>query len=961
MPRHPRLLAPVVALALAGGLTVAVPAAGSAAPVQEQGVALPPLWRTAPPWNPLWGGTPGLLLHSDTPHPEGGPYSMGVIRLSDGQELGPFTEGPGTQETGVVGSSYVVQLSTPGSGSGTITGIAATDLATGDVTSTPVPAGDDVLRADESWTLVRATSPSGYQLRLLRPASDTLVAGPTITWNAKYVGGDAGTAYLQDSTDVFRVDISAATVTTLPRPADGWGRVVVGPTRLFGIRGTTDANGAPVQQISWWSRDGQQSGQSQVATASNMYDLWLPYGDRLLFVPEDVQVAVGPVRPVDLAGNALEAPLVTDATDAESLGDGRVALIRSDHPAGSVSVVADDGAGPHYVTDLPKVPQVFHRLRLTGDVLRGYADGNTNPVVTASDGSGSWAPAPVPYAESGQVTLTYARSASPEAGGVYDVSWPGGSREVTDVGPRLGHGGELLAVTRSHDVDAPTEVQDAQSGEVVDLLPEADTFALDHRWVWSLTPDGVLTGHDATGAEPEDVRLSTGLATSGERLLDVRGRFALVSSGYYSYVVDTHEVVPTWQVPSGRVQLGDGFVAGVDAQSSGVTLQVFDLTADHTEHDYPALLGRSSANDISFSADGADLARVAYVDAYGQPRRADLGWLGTAPATAPDTVAPVLTSPPTQPTIVLSSVAKAFTWSWSYVDAGRRWSPASGLASYDVRWRPESGSSAPASAWTEPSAWQGITQGTVSRTLAPGTGGCVSARAHDVAGNVSDWSGPVCTFVDGAAPVPGPMAKAPRVARRLGATVTLPFHATDDDAVASYDVGYRVARRGQASFGSWGAAGSSTSPFTTAPWPGSDWCVRFRGHDLGGRVGAWSAPHCQSVPLRADAFSSHGASQLVFSRRALGGMYLRLHHRGATATLKNQAGRAVALCVLRGPGQGVADVYFGKRRLARVRLGAATVRRAVVRLRLPARAVGSVRVVEVGSKPVRIDGLAMLR
>lgn len=962
MPRNPRLLAPVAALALAGGLAVAVPAAGSAAPIQDQGVALPPLWRTAPPWNPLWGGTPGYVLHTVTPRGEGVPYASGIIRLSDGQELGPFVHSDRTQDTGLVGSSYLVELSAPGSSA--ITEVQATDLATGAVTSTTVPAGDDVLRADERWTLVRVTSPSGYQLRLLRPDSDSVVAGPATTWNAKYVGGDAGTAYLQDSTDVYRVDIAANTVATLPRPADGWGRVVVGPTRLFSIRGTTDANGAPVQQISWWSRDGQQSGEAQVSTASDMYDLWLPYGDRLLFVPEDVQVAVGPVRPVDLAGNTLEAPLVTDATDAEALGDGRVALIRSDYPAGSVSIVGDNGAGPHRVTDLPKVPQVFRKLRLAGDVLRGYADGNTNSVETASDGTGSWTPAPVPYAESGGVTLTYVRSASPDAGGVYDVSWPGGNREVTDVGPLLGHGGELLAVTRSNDVDAPTEVQDAQSGDVVDLVPEADSVALDHRWVWSLTPAGELTGHDATGAEP-DVHLSTGLATSGERLLDVRGRFALVSSGYRSYVVDTHEVVPTWQVPSGRVQLGDGFVAGVNVQRPttgprSVTLQVFDLTADHTEHDYPGLQGLYSDNDLSFSADDADTARVAYVDVYGQPWRVDLSWLGTAPTTAPDTMAPVLSSPPSQPSIVLSSVAKAFTWSWSYVDSGRRWSPASGLASYDVRWRPATGSSARASAWTEPAAWQGITRATVSRTLAPGTGGCVSARAHDVDGNVSDWSRPACTFVDGAAPVPVPMAAAPRVARQLGETVSLPFHATDDDAVASYDVGYRVAKAGQASYGSWRASDPS-SPFTTDPRPGSDWCVRFRGHDFAGRVGVWSRPHCQSVPLRADAFSSHADSQLVVSRRALGGMYLQLHYPGATATLKNQGGRAVALCMLRGPGQGVADVYFGRKRLGRVRLGAATVRQAVVTLPLPARAVGTVRVVEVGSKPVRIDGLAMLR
>jgi hypothetical protein len=32
--------------------------------------------------------------------------------------------------------------------------------------------------------------------------------------------------------------------------------------------------------------------------------------------------------------------------------------------------------------------------------------------------------------------------------------------------------------------------------------------------------------------------------------------------------------------------------------------------------------------------------------------------------------------------------------------------------------------------------------------------------------------------------------------------------------------------------------------------PGTDWCVRFRGHDLAGRVGAWPTPHCQAVLVR---------------------------------------------------------------------------------------------------------------
>jgi hypothetical protein len=462
------------------------------------------------------------------------------------------------------------------------------------------------------------------------------------------------------------------------------------------------------------------------------------------------------------------------------------------------------------------------------------------------------------------------------------------------------------------------------------------------------------------------VHLGTGLATSGEeRLVDVRGRFALVASDYRSFVVDTHGVVPTWQVPSRKVQLGNGFVAGVDvvrprAGAGSVTLQVFDLTSEHTEHDYPGLQGEFRDSDISFAVDEANLARVAYVDVYGQPWRADLTWLGTPPETAPDTLAPVLTTAPSHPGLVVSSVPKEFSWSWSFADSGAPYSPASGIASYDVRWRPETGSSAPVSPWTQPPAWHGISRPTVTRTLTPGAGGCVSARATDTAGNSSNWSSPACTFVDGSAPVPVAMPAAARVTDRLHDTVTLPFHAVDDDAVAAYDVAYRVAKPGQASFASWRAS-STTSPFTADPRPGTDWCVRFRGHDLAGRVGAWSTPHCQAVPVGASAFHRSGDSRLVASRRAIGGSYLRLGSPGSSARLANQGGRAVALCALRGPRQGVADVFFGGRRLKRIHLHAATDRQAVITMPLPVRSVGSVRVVVVGPKPVRIDGLAMLR
>jgi hypothetical protein len=236
----------------------------------------------------------------------------------------------------------------------------------------------------------------------------------------------------------------------------------------------------------------------------------------------------------------------------------------------------------------------------------------------------------------------------------------------------------------------------------------------------------------------------------------------------------------------------------------------------------------------------------------------------------------------------------------------------------------------------------------------------VSARAHDGAGNVSGWSDEACTFVDGAAPVPAPVRGA-RVSRDLHPVLDWGFHATDDDAVAAYDVQYRLARRGQASYGTWTTPGSLTSPFTLELKPGQDLCMRFRGHDLAGRTGAWSTPHCQAVPVDADAWYAPGDALTYVSKKVIGGIYLELGYPKAFASMRHQAGRAVVLDVLRGPGLGDADVFFAGRKLTRLHFAAATRREQLVVLRLPKRETGAVKIVQVGKRHVRFGALAMLR
>jgi hypothetical protein len=239
----------------------------------------------------------------------------------------------------------------------------------------------------------------------------------------------------------------------------------------------------------------------------------------------------------------------------------------------------------------------------------------------------------------------------------------------------------------------------------------------------------------------------------------------------------------------------------------------------------------------------------------------------------------------------------------------------------------------------------------------------VSARARDVAGNASAWSDEVCTFVDGQAPVPVPM-RGPRVGRDMyNDTIKWRFTATDDDSVTSYDVQSRVARRGEASFSAWKNVASQTpyASFTYRPKPGEDWCMRFRGHDPAGRVGAWSPARCRSVPLDANNWYAPADAVTHRSKLMIGGTYLELGYPRAKATMAHQGGRAIALDVLRGPGLGKADVFFAGRKLTRLRFASATKREHLVVLNLPRRQTGTVKIVQVGTRHVRFGALAMLR
>jgi hypothetical protein len=65
--------------------------------------------------------------------------------------------------------------------------------------------------------------------------------------------------------------------------------------------------------------------------------------------------------------------------------------------------------------------------------------------------------------------------------------------------------------------------------------------------------------------------------------------------------------------------------------------------------------------------------------------------------------------------------------------------------------------------------------------------------------------------------------------------------------------------------------------------------------------------------------------------------------------------------MLRGPGQGTANVYAGKRLLGRVSGALRTNRRELVVLAPRGGFTGAVRVVRTGTRPVKVDAVSVLR
>ena len=107
------------------------------------------------------------------------------------------------------------------------------------------------------------------------------------------------------------------------------------------------------------------------------------------------------------------------------------------------------------------------------------------------------------------------------------------------------------------------------------------------------------------------------------------------------------------------------------------------------------------------------------------------------------------------------------------------------------------------------------------------------------------------------------------------------------------------------------------------------------------------------------AFTRVGTTTRSRSSLAIAGSFTTLAAKGASVSTSPQTGRKVGLWLLRGPGQGSADVYAGGRR-DRPTTGAATkTQRVLVTLPVARTFAGAVKVVRTGTRPVKVDAIAV--
>jgi len=952
--------------ALGAGLGLASAPVTQAATVDGADVQLLPRHYSDQPYaNQLAAASPGYVLHGihDLPWADGHSHDT-IVRVSDGAPVwSDFDPSADTTATGLAGPYFTEKV---GQSTYWPTSVRFFDVETHALAGTITRPDSETLGAiGPGWILTSRPDPDHYpdQYLVIHRLDGTTSAVPTVkTGNIpQVVGTDGRFAWVKSATgdSLSQVDLSAGTATVVANPSGGWwSGVLVGPTQIFDIADQYNGH----QIVTTIDRTtGAQSSHDVVSGITGDGPQYVTLGDGLA-VWNPSHGTGSSLWKVDLVAGSLGDVVADHLSDVKQAGPGQVAMIDASQVPGTIR--ADEGSGPFPVADLPPRAEGSAAIAFDGTVRSTWGD-STIWAIDPDQPSAGWTPTSFTTQQrittSGGTVLAEDYNDNGLPSTHWHLSWSGGQRDLDSPGLALGHGGELV-VRQADTPGAGFTVERVRTGEVVATADDRGAVA-DGSWVWHWSAPGLLTGTDVD--HPDTPARTVNLPTS-TTLAAVRGRWALVGNAG-AKVIDTLGVVAPISVPANGYNLpapvlGAGFVvstANVYDQWGGITgtrLIVTDLSPTHESRDVVDPV--SGRVPTTFAVDEAGSHALAYVDYGGLPKVLRLPWLKDAPLTITDTAAPVLRGAEGTGSRVSSSVPVTVHDQWDYADQGTESSPASGVASYSVRWRVRA-VTADFGGWTTATS---ATSATLDQTLAPGQELCAQANATDASGNTSAWSDQRCTRVDGTAPVLAPATGSARfTATDRSGNLSYQYGATDEDGVASYDVQASSAAPGSA-LGPWMPVrvASSTTSVQQPATPGSEWCFRFAARDTGGNVSDWSPTHCSSVAIQDASFYSPHHSARRWSRVALDGSYLRLNARGAWLRLRQfQVGHTVAVWALAGPGQGSADIYAGSVRIGRVGLSASTWRRKLVTFPMPHN--GTIKVIQHGRAPVGIDAIAVER
>lgn len=930
------------------------PALGADTPLE--GAALPALMQPVPGGEEIASASSQFVLHTRAQYSELNPKTTySVVRVSDGQTVRVFRSA-GAETTALeprLIATSLVQLVEPDD---IQRRVEVRDAATGSLQRIIDTTGSALLHADLTWAMVNNVGADTGQntVRFVRADGSFSTVSGNFQQPPQWLGGDTDTAYVSTFGADYAIDVDTGRRTELVFP-DQARLSAVTPTHLI-AQGSASGS----RSFRTLTRSGLRPGWS-VDVPTDYHDRgFLPYGEGLaqLHLPDDAPSGrYLALRPVDLATGSLQAPVTDGIAQAVPLTDGRTALVLTDTPGGRIVVATGTGGAVVPVADLPDVGEGALDLGFSGERVVASWSGRTDIWSIPADGSQAWSSANtdpgftandqdknISYA--GDVTMTENDTVNRNATR-YRLMWPGGSRDVLGDVALLGHGGKYVERVDYRPSGGLVEVSDVRTGAVAASYPGYDVRPIEGSRIWSQPNSAaVIQGTDLEGRDPAAQAQLPGRCASG-RLDDVRGRWALVRCGNETLAVDLRGALPTHTVPAharGSV-LGGGFIASVFAEASAASdplyVEVTELATEQSRT-YGPVRGQSFPPGVALAANDNRSPELVYADPASQVRRITLEWMTT------DGRGPYLTGSPQVPAAVSSTAPHEVSLSWSYADA----------TSYDVRLGDRAGAS-----WRYPEAWQGLPTASVTASIAAGSGACFASRARDVAGNVSDWSEPVCQYLDGVSPTITSTSGSVAYPTVLRAPVSYNAVATDNEQVASYDVEMAVAPRNRR-LGAWTRVvdAQPSARFTTgAQPPGSAICMRSRARDAAGNATGWSTARCTTAPVDDRELAKTGRTKSVSARGGIGGGYLTLLKKGSTATLSGQTGRTVGVWIRRGPHLGRADVYAGKRRIGRISFRSAATRQGLVLLRVAGGFTGNVRLVSLDKPPVHIDGIVVVR